>query len=214
MPYVKFQVLTHLHEMGHHVWALGEEYAGDAVLEQIDTTVAPPNNSTIPLIGSSFGAGALVGNDAILKFGTTLERRSITSNTTTSVTVGSAFSQSPVNDSDGRVQYQFPAECATAANSNFCIMEKSRGAAGTLDAAGTWTPAAHPVTEFCTDSNHDPDDDTQQESRNHDSCWETIATRAGFTGLTVPDPAAQVPQRAHRPELDRARQAAAVLRDH
>src|SRR3954466_4128363 len=31
MPYVKFQPLTHLHEMGHHVWALGEEYAGDAV---------------------------------------------------------------------------------------------------------------------------------------------------------------------------------------
>jgi von Willebrand factor type A domain-containing protein len=193
MPYVKFQVLTHLHEMGHHVWALGEEYAGEAVLEAIDTTVVPPNNSTIPLVASTFGAGALVGNDAILKFGTTLERRGITANTATSVTVSPAFSQSPVNDSDGNVQYQFPAECATAANPSFCIMENSRSAAGTLDAAGTWTPAAAPVTEFCTDSNHDPDGNTQQEIRNHDSCWETIKTRAGFTTLTVPNPASPGP---------------------
>jgi hypothetical protein len=193
MPYVKFQVLTHLHEMGHHVWALGEEYAGDAVLEQIDTSVVPPNNSTIPLVGSTFAAGALVGNDAILKFGATLERRRITANTATSVTVNPVFSQSPVNDSDGLVQYQFPAECAAAANPNFCIMENSRGAAGTLDAAGTWTPAANPVTEFCSDVNHDPDQDTQQESRNHNSCWETIVTRAGFTGLTVPNPAVPGP---------------------
>ncbi len=27
MPYVKFQVLTQVHEMGHHVWALGDEYS-------------------------------------------------------------------------------------------------------------------------------------------------------------------------------------------
>jgi hypothetical protein len=32
--------------MGRHAWALGEEYAAEAVLEQIDTTVAPINNST------------------------------------------------------------------------------------------------------------------------------------------------------------------------
>jgi hypothetical protein len=44
MPYVKFQVLTHHHEMGHHVWALDEEYAAEAVLEQIDTAVVPLNN--------------------------------------------------------------------------------------------------------------------------------------------------------------------------
>ena len=84
MPYVKFQVLTHLHEMGHHVWALGEEYAGDAVLEAIDTSVIPPDNSTIPLVASAYASGALIGNDAILKFGSTLERRDITANTATS----------------------------------------------------------------------------------------------------------------------------------
>jgi hypothetical protein len=193
MPYVRFQVLTHLHEMGHHVWALGEEYAGEAVLEQMDTTVTPANNATVPLVGSTYAPGALVGADAILKFGTLLERRAITANTATSLTVNPAFGQSPINDTDGYVQYQFAAECATAANANFCIMENSRGAAGTLDAAGTWTPAANPVTEFCTDSNHDSDGNTQQEIRNADSCWETIVKRTGFTTLTVPDPATPGP---------------------
>src|SRR5215218_501062 len=193
MPYVKFQVLTHLHEMGHHVWALGEEYAGDAVLEDIDTSVTPADFKTIPLVSSSYATGALVGNDAILKFGSLLERHRIVANTPSSVTVDVAFSQSPVNDSDARVQYQFPAECATGAGPDFCIMENSRGAAGTLSPKGTWTPAADPVTEFCTDSNHDPDGNTQQEIRNHDSCWETIISRPGFTASTAPDPAAPGP---------------------
>jgi hypothetical protein len=193
MPYVRFQVLTHHHEMGHHVWALGEEYAAEAVLEEIDTSVTPANNATVPLVGSSFAADELVGADAILKFGSQLERRSITANTTTSLTVNPAFSQSPLNDSNGRVQYQFAAECAAAANPRFCIMENSRDAAGTLDAAGVWTPKANPVTEFCTNSNHDPDGNTQQETRNAQSCWETIVSRTGYTGLTLPDPAAAGP---------------------
>jgi von Willebrand factor type A domain-containing protein len=193
MPYVKFQPLTHHHEMGHHVWNLGEEYAGVPVLERIDTSVAPANNSTVPLVSSTYATGALVGADAILMFGANLERRRITANTATSLTVNPTFSQSPVNDSDGWVQYQFSAECSNVANSRYCIMEKSRGAAGTLDAAGVWTPAANPVIEFCSNSNHDPDVDTEQEKLNHDSCWETIVIRPGYTGLTAPDPASAGP---------------------
>ena len=201
MPYVKFHVLTHLHEMGHHVWALGEEYAADAVLEQIDTSVVPPNNATVPLVGSAYASGALVtaGASAILMFGANLERHPIVANTATSLTVSPAFSQSPTTDSDGFVQYQTPAECATAANSRFCIMERSRDAAGSLDAAGTWTPAAHPVVEFCSDSNHDPDRDTQQETRNRDSCWDSIVARPGYTALTAPDPAVPGPATGFTP---------------
>jgi hypothetical protein len=193
MPYVKFQVLTHLHEMGHHVWALGEEYAAAPVLEKMNTAVVPADNATVPLVGSSYAPGGLVGADAILKFGSTLERRGIIANTMTSLTVSPAFSQSPVNDSDGWVQYQFAAECSVVANSRYCIMERSRDAAGTLSASGTWTPAAHPVVEFCSNSNHDPDGDTAQETANHDSCWETIVVRPGYTGLTGPDPAVAGP---------------------
>jgi hypothetical protein len=193
MPYVKFQVLTHLHEMGHHVWALGEEYAAAPVLEKMNTSVVPANNATVPLVGSSYATGGLVGADAILKFGSTLERRAITANTPTSLTVNPAFTQSPVTDTDGWVQYQFAAECSVVANSRYCIMERSRDAAGTLSAAGTWSPAAHPVVEFCSNSNHDPDADTAQETANHNSCWETIVVRPGYTGLTGPDPAVAGP---------------------
>lgn len=144
------------------------------MLEAIDTAVAPADNKTIPLVGSACAAGDLVGASAILKFGATLERKAITANTATSVTVGVAFSQSPTDDGDGCVQCQFSAECSSVATSNYFIMERSRGAAGTLDAAGVWTLAVNPVTEFCSDSNHDPGGDTQQESRHHDACWETI----------------------------------------
>jgi hypothetical protein len=193
MPYVKFQVLTHLHEMGHHVWALGEEYARESVSEAIDTSVTPPGFSVIPLVSSAYAIGALVGNDAILTFGSSLERHRIIANTATSVTVDTAFSQSPVHAAGATVYYQFPAECATGANPNFCIMEHSRDAAGLLSPTGAWTPAANPVTEYCTDSNHDPDGDTQQEFRNHDSCWETIVARPGYTGLSAPDPASPGP---------------------
>lgn len=194
MPYVKFEVLTNLHEMGHHVWALGEEYAAAPAFDDIDTSSPAPDNLTIPLVNSIFAPGTLVGARAILKFpGDVLERKAITGHTATSVTVGSAFSQLPTDDTNGEVQYQFDAECATAANANFCIMENSRDAAGELDAAGTWTPAANPVTEFCSDSNHDPDGNTHQETKNADSCWETIVTRDGFTSLTAPDPAASGP---------------------
>jgi len=49
-------------------------------------------------------------------------------------------------------------------------MENSRSAAGELAPDGTWTPATDPVTEFCTDINHDPDADTDQETRHADSC--------------------------------------------
>jgi hypothetical protein len=191
MPYVKDQPLTVLHEMGHHVWALGEEYAGPARFDRIDTSATPANNSTIPLTGST--QSGLVGASAILVFGANVERRAITAATSTSLTVSPAFSQSPVNDSDGFVQYQFAAECATSSTARFCIMERSRGAAGVFNSSGTWVPAANPVVEFCSHSNHDPDGDTQQQDSNGKSCWEHMATRSGFTGLTVPDPAAAGP---------------------
>jgi hypothetical protein len=78
------------------------------------------------------------------------------------------------------------------ANANYCIMQRSRGAAGYFDAAGNWQTVAHPVTEFCSVSNHDPDNDTAQEGAHGKSCWETIIDRAEFASLIVPDPASGV----------------------
>lgn len=193
MPYVRLQPLTVLHEMGHHVWRLGEEYAAPAFFDAIDKTNPAPDRHTIPITSANnWGANDLVTRQAsaILKFGSLVERRTVTANTATTVTVSPDFPDLPTNSSSTNVQYQTPAECSTAANSNFCIMEKSRGAAGSFDTAGTWHPVANPVTEFCTTSNHDPDNDTQQDDLYNKSCWEKILDRAEFSGLTIPSPAA------------------------
>ncbi|MFW9845002.1 MAG: VWA domain-containing protein, partial [Candidatus Thorarchaeota archaeon] len=128
-----------------------------------------------------------------IMFGTTIERRTVAGNTATEITVSSDFSDLPTNSDSYYATTQFPAECATAANPNFCIMENSRAAAGYFDNAGNWVPDPTPVTEFCTPSNHDPDGDTSQEDKHGEACWKTMVERAGFEGLTMPDPAGAGP---------------------
>lgn len=201
MPYVcTAGPLSILHELGHHIWSLGEEYSSTQT-DTIDTISPAPDNFTIPIVDSGRGDDDLVGASAVLKFGALVERRAITANTSTTVTVNPAFSQDPITDTNSIVTYQFNAKCSAVANSSYCIMENSRGAAGIFDGAGTWVPDPNPVTEFCTDSNHDPDGDTDQEYRHGESCWEHIVRRTEFTGLTVPDPASAVDP-AEYEELD------------
>lgn len=199
MPYVKSQVLSLIHEMGHHVWGLGDEYCGPYIYDDIDDSSPAPDRSTIPILDSGRANNELTNQNAqaLLMFGGLYERKNITADTATSITVDSDYSDLPTNADGGWVMIQIPAECSNVGNSNYCIMEKSRGAAGTFDAAGTWTDAAHPVTEFCTNSNHDPDDDTAQEDRHGKSCWETITDRAEFSTLAVPDPASGVLPAGH-----------------
>ena len=195
MPYVKEQVLTFLHEFGHHLWGLGEEYSQTPTSHQIDTSSPAPDRRTIPILASGLADDQLVDEaaQALLTIAGQIERHAVTANTSTSITVDADFSVLPTAADSTTVRIQRPAECAMAANANFCIMENSRGAAGLLSPSGIWTPATDPVTEFCTDSNHDPDGETSQEDRNHDSCWETIVTVPGFTGFTAPDPATPGP---------------------
>jgi hypothetical protein len=125
-------------------------------------------------------------------FGGQIERQAIVSDTATAITVNSDFSDLPTNADYNWVTVQVPAECSSVANANYCIMEKSRNWAGYFDAAGNWYSVPNPVTEFCSASNHDPDDDTAQEDAHGKSCWETMVERAGFSALTVPDPASGV----------------------
>jgi von Willebrand factor type A domain len=195
MPYVKEKVLTLMHELGHHLWRLGEEYSRATTSHDIDTSSPAPDKRTIPIVASSLTNDQLVAEeaDALLEIGGQLERHAVTANTSTSITVDSDYSVLPTDADEPTTWIQRPAECATSATAAFCIMENSRGAAGTLAPDGTWTPADNPVTEFCTDTNHDPDGDTAQESRHGDSCWETIAATPGFGGFTVPNPAAPGP---------------------
>lgn len=191
MPYVTTRgPLTILHEMGHHVWNLDEEYSTALDSDEIDDAAPAPDNATIPIVDSGRAVDELVGRDALLKFGALIERRAVVANTATTVTVNPAFPDLPTNNDYANVYYQADAECAAAAGADHCIMENSRAAAGFFDNAGAWVPAVNPVTEFCTASNHDADDDTAQEARHGKSCWETMVDRAEFAGLAVPDPAA------------------------
>ncbi len=191
MPYVKEEVLTVLHELGHSLWALGEEYSQSPTSHPIDTSPPAPNKKTIPIVESTLANDELVADEAraLLTIAGQIERRDVVANTSTSITVDADYSVLPTDADTTTVRIQRPAECATDEDANFCIMENSRDAAGELQPDGTWVPAAQPVTEFCTDSNHDPDADTDQESDHGDSCWETIANTPGYTGFSVPNPA-------------------------
>ena len=190
MPYVTTAgPLTILHEMDTTSGVLNEEYSAPLDSDAIDDTNPAPDNATIPIVDSGRAADELVGKDAMLKFAGLIERRAVIANTATTVTVNPAYPDLPTNNEYSNVYYQSDAECSDVANSNYCIMENSRGAAGTFDGAGNWVPEVHPVTEYCTASDHDPDGDTAQEASAGKSCWETIVDRAEFEGLTVPDPA-------------------------
>jgi hypothetical protein len=54
---------------------------------------------------------------------------------------------------------------------SFCLMDNYYTRGGNMGGPGTYT-----LNELCTEvvGNHDPDSDTYQEARNHQSCWETI----------------------------------------
>jgi len=159
MPYVKRQVLTFLHEMGHHVWGLGDESCQPYLYLTVDESSPSPDNVTIPLADTGMADNELSGQDAqaLLMFGGLYERRNVIADTATSITVDAAYPDLPTNADGAWVLIQIPAECAAAADQNYCIMERSRSAAGYFDAAGTWHDVPHPVTEYCSASNHDPD---------------------------------------------------------
>lgn len=188
MPYVKSQVLTILHELGHSMWNFGEEYSQPLTSATIDTADPAPDMRTIPTDPNGLTDNQLVDEDAsaIIRVAGQWERRTVVGNTDTSVTVDADYSVLPTDADNTTVWFQRPAECAAVPDPNYCIMENSRDAAGELAPDGTWTPAANPVTEFCTVANHDPDNDTQQEDRHDAACWNQLVATSGFETLTVP----------------------------
>lgn len=199
MPYVKRQVLTLIHEMGHHMWNLGDEYCQPYIIDTVNDSNPAPDNHTIPILDSGRADNELANQNArcLMMFGGNYESKTVIADTATSITVNSDFSDLPTNADYDWVMCQVDAECAAAAGSNFCIMEKSRDDAGYFDNTGTWVDAANPVTEFCSVSNHDPDSDTAQDDTHGESCWSTIIAQPGFTTLTAPDPASGVLPTGH-----------------
>lgn len=192
--YAQEQVLSIIHELGHHLFALDEEYAR-AEAAQIDTSAMLPGghgNQIIPLVETDLDEpdADYAGASTIIIFsGQPVETQSITSKVGNRINVASGFSQNPQNDANGwtTIQWTTGVECTNDRTTGACIMEFSRSNAGTLAPNGVWTPAANPVTEFCTDANHDSDNDTGQQARHGESCWRTIGGAAGFADLGEPD---------------------------
>ncbi|MCP3972872.1 MAG: VWA domain-containing protein [bacterium] len=195
--YAQSQVLSIIHELGHHLWTLSEEYARSegAAIDDGAALPAGHGNTIIPLVDTDLDEpdANYTGADVLLKFaGGGLETREISSKVGDRITVTAAFSQNPQNDENGSLTIQWVdnVECTGDRSTGACIMEFSRGSAGTLASDGTWTPASNPVTEFCTTANHDSDADTDQEKRHGEACWMTIVDRPGFTDLSSGAPAA------------------------
>jgi hypothetical protein len=108
----------------------------------------------------------------IIRLNDVLETRNVVTKSGDRVTVDVAFSDNPQNAV--WATFQWSAECTDDRTTGACIMEFSRSNAGEMDASCNWTPAANPVTEFCTIVNHDPDQDTGQHSRHGEPCWDSI----------------------------------------
>lgn len=83
------------------------------------------------------------------------------------------------------------AECTGSTAQGACIMEHGYWNGDQIDDAGTLTPG--PVNEFCTDENHDPDNDTYQEAYHGEPCWDTI--HDNYADANIPEglPDAPVP---------------------
>lgn len=188
LAYAQRSVLSIIHELGHHGWALDEEYARTegAAIDTASALPAGHANTIIPLTTATLNRpdADYAGASAILILNQLAETRSIVSKAGKRITVTPGFPQSPQNAD--AVTVQWAAECTGDRSTGACVMEFSRDSAGTLAPDGTWTAAANPVTEFCTTANHDPDADTAQEDTYGQACWETIVGRPGFGDLSAP----------------------------
>ena len=131
--------LSILHEMGHYVWGLGDEYSTPTEQDDIDKANPAPDKKTIPIKNATWLTNELVTRqaDAILSFpNNPFERRNVIANSATTVTVDSDYTELPTNSSKDYVVYQFPAHCSDIANSSYCIMEKNWKNAGYFDGSG------------------------------------------------------------------------------
>lgn len=173
------------HEMSHHVWNLGDEYAGPMDEFPIDKSSPSPNHRTIPITNGP-AANTLVGHQAIIRFAVSGdERREIVSNTPTQivVNVNNVFSDLPTNSTINigyRQDTSLGCGRPAASGVTFCIMEDY--------SAG--------VTEFCQQNNHNALQQTDQHVLHNESCWETILARPGFGSLTVPTASPATPPAA------------------
>ena len=163
---------TIVHELGHHLFGLLDEYTMEVITDAIDTNTTPAEWATngydrMPLTGSEHPpatSATLVYADAILQFDDVLETRIVNQHTPTLVTIFNVFNSNPHGAKPPVILYQRTqgVGCSESATADFCLMESYASVPNR--------------TEFCSPSNHDPDGDTAHTARyGGKSCQEVIA---------------------------------------
>lgn len=169
-----------VHELSHHLWNLGDEYAGPQYSIQIDKSSPAPDLRTIP-ISNGPPANSLVNQLVSVRFAPANDvRRNVVSNTTTRIVVSSDYPDLPTNSVyDSAWLQDTTVGCGVPSTSgvSFCIMED-------------YSPG---VTEFCHAANHNALQNTDQQLLHNESCWETILSLADFSSLTVPSGSPSAP---------------------
>lgn len=74
------------------------------------------------------------------------------------------------------------AECTGSTADGACIMEHGYWNGDQISDAGVLTTGT--VNEFCVESNHDPDNDTNQQAIHGEACWTTL--HGNYPDVTVP----------------------------
>ena len=156
---------TMVHEFGHHVWGLGDEYTAPLLSDLIDTSSPSPGNDIISIENPQNAAADVVDSRAVLKFGDNIERRLVTDYDVSAgtVTVSTPFSADPTTATGATVWFQRPAACSDNTTDRFCIMDSFPGVGGT------------PKFDFCISAGHDPDGDTLHTGLYPvESCWDVM----------------------------------------
>lgn len=177
-----------IHEFGHHLWDLGDEYRESFYDVTIDRSSPAPDKRTVPVMpDSSLDAPVPPNTDFLAMFSDQTERRRIESTTSTVIklsslaSLGSLSSELPdlatqADSSTGVLA--FPSKCGNPQQPPFhpfCIMELS------------WPTNI----EFCDVFNHNRDENSDQEISHGESCWETIVNASGYQHLIAPPGPAQ-----------------------
>jgi uncharacterized protein YegL len=173
-----------IHEFGHHLWDLGDEYSKSFYEVTIDRSSGAPDKKTVPIISdSSLNAPVPPDTDFLTVFSGVTERKPIESTTATVIKLKNELRDLATSADNTRGDVAFPSICGDPVHDfskTFCIMEHI-----TLL-----------VTDFCDDENHNSSQDSDQQSKHGESCWKTIVNRPGYTHLISP------PGPPTQPQLD------------
>ena len=157
-----------VHELAHHIWDLGDEYAGQLESFVINKLVTSPNLRTIPVLQPFVVNNSLVGHRILLQFNNSLTAFEcfVHSNNSTEIVVDRDCPNLPTNSSSNFGYRQDVINIKCHPDPNTCIM----GDRGRVFFCGQ----NHLTTP------------TDQEIRHHMSCSRKIISTPDFTALSIP----------------------------